>query len=390
MRVNVDKSTSNRVEQTSHFYPSRDTVIKLQSYPALSIYVQDGAQYAIFKNHDTDDTLSIDWIQSTNIKGLAFQLRQNTKAFCGKAEKDYLDSIKVEDLEKELGKLSVDSTLGNSFFGEDIIPLKEKPNNRDLNLLQLLRPVAESGFSLYDASFPAGSELRRAIDNLSPGSMIEITWWPTGGNWMQIPWGLMYRVNPSDENKIDPLNFLSFRYRIKYLDYKQKKPFPARLGSIKKLNQFHCFTWAERQYLEGKEALWQRKKIMNLYGDNCFCKPDLLKSQQEFKEEIKNVFRAPDPPPVGILYAYCHAKSQAGGSNVILRFGNPNEPDTSQSCISLNDISYSEFEDSPLAFINACQTLWSQDSMRNSLEQKLFNRGVSAYIGTETEVPIIF
>ncbi|MHC5832696.1 MAG: hypothetical protein ACYT04_96135, partial [Nostoc sp.] len=53
------------------------------------------------------------------------------------------------------------------------------------------------------------------------------------------------------------------------------------------------------------------------------------------------------------------------------------------------DMSQEEFLERPLVFANACTTLASSPHMANNLETTFFKRGCAAYLGTESEVPIV-
>jgi hypothetical protein len=85
-----------------------------------------------------------------------------------------------------------------------------------------------------------------------------------------------------------------------------------------------------------------------------------------------------------VIYFYCHC-SVGDGAQPCLRFGSTSRL---EDTLDRNDLSESSIPDGPLVFANACTTAQADPHMTSELEQAFFDRGVRAFIGTETKVPI--
>src|SRR5690349_19865245 len=87
-----------------------------------------------------------------------------------------------------------------------------------------LHTLAFEGYSLYEAAFPPGSDLRGAADALEPGDLLRLSWKNTGSTWIpHVPWGLMYCAEPPLPGEpVDVRCFLGLRLRLVYHAYNQK------------------------------------------------------------------------------------------------------------------------------------------------------------------------
>ena len=107
-------------------------------------------------------------------------------------------------------------------------------------------------------------------------------------------------------------------------------------------------------------------------------------AQPNPKRQVIVVIDTPAPAPVSVVYLYCHC-SVGTGDRVTLRFGDSSKP---QDVITQNDLSSRELADGPLIFANACTTAAADPFKTGLLESHFFGRGVRAFVGTETKVPV--
>jgi hypothetical protein len=76
-----------------------------------------------------------------------------------------------------------------------------------------------------------------------------------------------------------------------------------------------------------------------------------------------------------------------GAADPILLFGNTND---SVNAITQSELPRTPQLDHPFVFANACTTVATDPYFANELEMLFFDRLCSAYLGTETKVPIQF
>jgi CHAT domain-containing protein len=130
----------------------------------------------------------------------------------------------------------------------------------------------------------------------------------------------------------------------------------------------------------GAEAKWQAEEYVR-WGPPSAVLPDL--SAANLKQQLVLALDSPAPSPVGVIYFYCHC-SVGDGNQPVLRFGSSAKRDDT---LGRNDLSHRMLLDAPLVFANACTTAQSDPHMTSELEQAFFERGIRAFIGTETKVP---
>ena len=107
-------------------------------------------------------------------------------------------------------------------------------------------------------------------------------------------------------------------------------------------------------------------------------------AQPNPKRQVIVVIDTPAPAPVSVVYLYCHC-SVGTGDRVTLRFGDSSKP---QDVVTQNDLSFRKLADGPLIFANACATASADPFKTGLLESHFFRRGVRAFVGTETKVPV--
>src|SRR5262249_50199985 len=82
-----------------------------------------------------------------------------------------------------------------------------------------LRNLAYAGHTLFEETFPLGTELRTWINSLQARHRINLFWLPTAGaDWVaHVPWGLMYLPDPPNlGDPVDPMGFWGLRFRTEY------------------------------------------------------------------------------------------------------------------------------------------------------------------------------
>jgi hypothetical protein len=128
----------------------------------------------------------------------------------------------------------------------------------------------------------------------------------------------------------------------------------------------------EARWQAGEYKMWKWSKLL----------PD--PAGPDLKRQLILALDRPSPAPVGVLYFYCHC-SVGDGTQLCLRFGNTSKR---EDTLSRTELSRRGLPDGPLVFANACATAQADPHGTSELEQTFFQRGVRAFIGTETKVPI--
>ncbi|HYP28239.1 MAG TPA: CHAT domain-containing protein [Blastocatellia bacterium] len=242
--------------------------------------------------------------------------------------------------------------------------------------------LAAEGYNLYNSFFPAGSDLRRCLDKMTPGEKLSITWLPTSGSgWIShVPWGLMYASPVAPGTPVDPLLFLGLRYRIGYTAYQVQAASKA-LGGLNQVGGANLLYWGNSAGdATGVEARWQEQQF-STWANQIFAPSS---ASTDRKADLLNMLSAPPASRVGVLYFFCQC-SVGDGNAPVLRFGNTIQR---SDIIRHTELGGGALSDRPLVFANACTTLSADPYLANELEKAFFNRGCRAYIGTESKVPI--
>jgi hypothetical protein len=248
-----------------------------------------------------------------------------------------------------------------------------------------LRTLALRGKTLFQAVFPAASDLNGWISALSPGARLNISWTPLSGAGFipHVPWGLMYlgEVPPAGQ-PVDPMGFLGLHCRVAYTSH-YVKPGSRSLGAIDATHRAHFLYWGDAANdVTGREARWQRSQWGGWQNQVFF--PDTVPALQNAKAGLLKLLDNPEPAPTSLLYFFCQCTEDANSTR--LRFGATND--------SINEVTPLEFGTTalaarPLVFVNACTTAAADPYRANDLEQSFFDRDCRAYLGTETKVPIV-
>jgi hypothetical protein len=246
-----------------------------------------------------------------------------------------------------------------------------------------LRALAVDGRTLYEYVFPTGSPQGDWMAQLRPGDMLGISWLPWGdGTWVShVPWGLMYtQALPSAADPIDPMGFLALRQRLSYTS-RPTAPASKALGSMRATHREYLMYWGQHPADEiGVESRWQREAWKGWEGD-VFVPASAAPGGE--REQVLEALEAPTPAPVTVLYVFCQC-SVGKGNDPKLCF---DSSQTSAATVTRTEMGITKLADRPLVFANGCGTSASDPYFANELQERFFDRGCRAYLGTETRVP---
>jgi hypothetical protein len=324
-----------------------------------------------------DATLNIDQHESwhppvATMEGVIGRVRRALDKLRAERHKDF-DDICADDFTARLTSYRPSRTWGRAAGPPTGGAWAEMSRDPALHTLAL------EGYSLYEAAFPPGSDLRGAADALEPGDLLRLSWKNTGSTWIpHVPWGLMYCAEPPIPGEpVDVRCFLGLRLRLVYHAYNQKL---LNRGMGDSFTRAHLLywggadndeTWIEARRHEGELAAWR---------------PLSIPQGVDGKHQVQEFLRRPAPAPVGLVYFFCQGRIRPG-ADPELRFGSTNRP---EDVLGLNDLGTSTLPDRPLIFANACDTAAGDPYVPNQLEHLFFRRQCRAFIGTECKVPIGF
>jgi hypothetical protein len=245
------------------------------------------------------------------------------------------------------------------------------------------RELAHAGYTLFDCCFEERSKLRALLSTkLSAGSRVDFHWIHGRDAVPHVPWALMYTepVDVLDRTLANPERFLGLRFRLSSHSWLVENS-SVVLGDLDSTHSVNLLYWGDKRGDEvAAQAAWQSAQYSQL--NRVHVLPD--RHQPDYKRQIMSAIDSPTPSPVGILYLFCHC-SVGNGATPCLRFGNSMSQD---DIIERGEIGLTKLKDGPLIFANACATAQADPNMTSDLEDSFFRRGVRAFIGTETKVPI--
>jgi hypothetical protein len=291
---------------------------------------------------------------------------------------DYLNTIDPDDL---LNRLQAFTPVSTWIAPANAASLQHQRTWEAVQQSKELRELAVRGKILYDKLFPEDSELRSWLDTLEPGHRIDLKWTETAPGWVPgLPWGLLYVHNPDDP--INPVGFWGLRFRIHYTAY-DARLVPKNLGHPDQTYRGHWMYWGgKKQDATLVEARWQRGIWANVPA-SVFAPGD--PPGPDPRQELRSLLSTTKPMPV--LYLFCQCAVDPGTGEPVLRFGSTNQ---GKDILRIVDIPQSRLTTRPLVFANACTTTANDPYIANALEAFFFNKGCSAFLGTETKVPIQF
>jgi hypothetical protein len=321
-----------------------------------------------------------------NLIGTAIQNVRDSLEQLREAHSDYLDDIDAGDVSKRLatGNWRPDSGFQDSSWSPlpDAADPARKAAFEQVQASDEWRTLASDGYALYNRCFPKGKKLRTLLDQMVPGSRVDFHWTDQSGPGFvsHVPWALMYMEEVGVSGPVpDPEKFLGLRFRIGTRSWDVNNGSVA-VGGLDTTSAMDLLYWGNQAGDDvAAEALWQANEYKLWKWSKLLPDPAL----PDPKGQLKRALDQPAPAPVGVLYFYCHC-SVGNGAQPVLRFGNTSKP---ADTLSRADISQRSLPDGPLVFANACTTSQADPHMTSELEQRFFERGVRAFLGTETKVP---
>ena len=316
-----------------------------------------------------------EWYASAEVvSGRIDNVREAAERFCSRWE-DYLNSIDRDDM---LQRLESGMHLNGEASDAHIRAWSEVAASQEM------RDLAFHGHALYQGFFPPRTELRRLVDKYDLGWRLNIKWQHnTKDRIPHVPWGLMYRSPPPKRgDPIEPIDFLGLRFRISHTAYVVNNPRFFGLGDPATTFSANCMYWGGGpDDIIRVEAQWQQQ-VLGQWPNHLFVPSGDPNSQA--KDELLAMLDLPRPAPMPVLYIFCQCEV-GKGNKPVLRFG----PDGRGSeTINYTDLSVSILDEQPLVFVNACLSSAAGAYTTNELERIFFERGCSAYIGTETYIPV--
>jgi hypothetical protein len=326
----------------------------------------------------------VEWsVVVQNVQGLIQSVRDAADTFRAvKAHTNYMDDIEAADL---AAKLAAFQPTGDWQALPNLADPAHDAAWQQVSQSSELRALARLGYQLYNRVFPNSNPLRAWIDALMPGHRLSITWMPTDAGWTPaVPWGLMYRSDPGSTKPIDPLEFLGLRFRIDYTGYAaQGDPIPKHLGRPDQAHSGHLLYWGgQANDTTASEAGWQRAWLAGM-PQQVFAPAEPPGADR--KQELLALLEQPGPRPMPLLYLFCQCDLNDGANQPLLRFGSTRDQ---ANTLTIAELPAGPLLDRSLIFANACTTVAGATTLANDLPQHFFDRGCSAFLGTEVRVPI--
>jgi hypothetical protein len=244
---------------------------------------------------------------------------------------------------------------------------------------ETLYKLANAGYTAFNNIFPQESQLRKWIDQLRPGALIDIHWIDGVSN---FPWGLLYLRPPKYGEKVDANYFWGLRFRTDWQSHRAKNVHHA-LGKIDDSFLGHAYYWCGPKEDDAfQEAMWQKNRWSALSTHVA-----VPREIEGAKEELLTWLESPTPTPMPVVYIFC--KAQTDRNTSVLEFGDSAYGSESVK-IEETILPATNFDGAPFVFFNACGSAkFVAGSSLNRLETRFFDRGCAAYLGTVHETPII-
>ena len=222
------------------------------------------------------------------------------------------------------------------------------------------------------------------LDQAPPGQRLDITWLDKVAHdgWMpNLPWALMHRLPAQAGQPVDAREFLGLRFRIDYATHGSQLKSRA-LGDIGSTYRAFGLYWGAQPGDETTAAAkWQASGLAR-FQHQVF----VPEASGDAKPKLVRLLGTPGPAPMRVLYLYCQTDSTSP-TTPQLRFGSGRQ---SGDLLSLPEIGLQPFSEAPLVFLNACVSSGATAYATNAFQSLFLQRGCSAYIGSETKVPIQF
>lgn len=318
------------------------------------------------------------WTAAAALAGLTDKVRLEAERLRAKAS-DHLDNIPADAFEAAL-------TAGPTFSDWNYEPHLADQEHEDawseLSQSDELRGLAGAGYTLYQALFPEGTLRRTVLDAAPVGALVEIVWTvDTPGAVGGIPWTFLCRQPPRHGTPVDMTSFLGLSHRVAHIRYSSRAT-SLFLGDPATSHLLDVLFWGEVDEPAAIEARWQRTRLESL--PNHVIMPSVGSANP--RAEVCEVLDTPAPAPVPCLYLFCEHDAGTSGNAPRMRFGSGRKP---EDLLDDTAFGFDQYPDGPLVFANACSTSSAAAYLTPLLEQRLFQNGCRAYIGTETKVPVV-
>ncbi len=335
---------------------------------------------------------SCPWGMQAQVDGPLKNVRDAAEALRTKLQKHF-DNIDADDLAARLSRWPASNKPPYWPAGPIEADQAHQDAWKEMAVSAELRLLAFHGRSLFDVFFPKTSKLRSLMEQLSPGTRLDIAWVAESGAGFvsHVPWGFMFLGDvPAEGQPIDPLKFLGMRCRVAYTCYQVPSSSRA-LGALKATHRAHFLYWgAGEKDATANEARWQRD-LFKSWDNQIFVPNQGAQAAMPgaaaptYRAELLKLLSKPEPSPTSLLYLFCQSDTETNNAPV-LRFGETNDPG---NLVQQMDFGTTALTDRPLIFANACGTASADTYQANLLEKTFFDRDCRAFLGTEIKVPIV-
>jgi len=199
-----------------------------------------------------------------------------------------------------------------------------------------------------------------------------------------FPWALLYDRDLSKPEQVNTDGFWGFRHIIQHLPEFYGTALVPIASEITVEDAFTVGFFSE-QSLESESGL----PLVQQQRDALETLPGIELHPYPARQDLYDLLSNPDAPE-HFLYFFCRAESYFPGdqtrSKIVLSDGDIRLDDL----VSKVPASLLPLKQSPLVFLNACQSTQLNPYLYNGLVPYLMSRGIRGVVGTESEVPAPF
>jgi len=371
----------------------------------LTVYDDDTGLPSVrfHAEHEPQPNVEI-WPESTELARRVTAVRQRADAF-RRAHSAYFEAISADELGRRLDRQLANYYLGQTANwgydasvvatgeadatdaattddGQITVAIDDADTWDRVAASNEALELANAGYLLYQTCFPDGTLLRGIVDNLPPGSLINVDWALRAGN-ASMPWHLMYTQDPTLAPFIEGENFLGLRFRVSWSKWR-RAPASTELGPFDTTERLHVLYWNDAAGdAIHDEAEHQRRVVGALQNHRVVpLTADTAAKIDQAKAEFTT------PTSASILHFYCHCVHPPGGGDSKLVFGPTASANPADFEIAGMSFGNARFSGEPFVFVNACDSASADVYEVNEIEQMFFRRGARAFMGTEVKVPV--
>ena len=347
----------------------------------FTISVDDGRRATVIPGPNqgySPDT--VDWPSPNLLDGIQ-TLRSHAETVRGTFSADF-DALDHDELHARLERDLVTGTYLYDTMDWAVDPGLAGPDAQArwdrLSCSEELLALAHEGYNLYELLFPAGTGARLLLDGAPAGTHIHLVWTVDQDEAATIPWGFLYTAPPPLDGPLDPTPFFGLRFRLAWTKWKTAGG-DLRLGHSDDIERIHVLysgddvtgqqAAAQRAYYRG----FPRHRLVPGHGTD------------DRAEIVDQLTQPAGNSAVMHLYCQCSFDAQRGNAASLV-FGSTIDGD--DYVLTGRFLGRDRLEARPLVFVNACESASGDAYHVNRLEQRFFNRGCRAFMGTETRVPV--